>query len=208
MAKYVYALSFIGVLSLQGCTSMPEIVGDQLSQPGKVTLVDDYRVGVDDVVQISVWRNPELSMNVPVRPDGRISLPLIGDVFVGGKTPVEIAREIKTKLSEYIREPNVSVILVELRSHEYLSRVRVTGSVVKQTSSPFRQGMTVLDVVLDAGGVNEYAAPSRTRLYRKSEGGETKVYSVDLDGILNDGDLSTNYTLMPGDIVTVPERRF
>ncbi len=136
-----------------------------------------------------------------------ISVPLVGDVKAGGKTPDEVAAEIKDKLSTYVRDPQVTVILTQLRSHEYLSRVRVTGAVRQAVSIPYRQGMTVLDAVLAAGGVTEFAAPDGTDLYRK-EGEGTKAYAVRLDKILQDGDLSTNYPVQPGDVITVPLRAF
>lgn len=167
----------------------------------------EYRIGVDDRVQVSVWKNPELSVLAPVRPDGRISVPLIGDVVAGGKTPPELAATIRDKLSAYIREPNVTVVLTELNSHQFLTRVRVTGAVRTPRSLPHRQGMTVLDAVLEAGGINEFAAPNRTKLYRTSKAG-TNVLEVDLGDILNRGKLETNFSLMPGDVVTVPERLF
>ena len=169
--------------------------------------VEDYAIGVDDVVQVSVWRNPELGIEVPVRPDGKISVPLVGDVMAGGRTPAEVAKDIQEKLSAYVRDPQVAVILTELRSHEYLSRVRVTGAVRQPVSIPYRQGMTVLDAVLVAGGVNEFAAPDRSSLYRRNEG-QTTSYAVRLDRIINRGDLSTNFTVAPGDVITVPERAF
>jgi polysaccharide export outer membrane protein len=126
---------------------------------------DEYRIGVDDIVQVSVWRNPELSVTVPVRPDGRISVPLIGDVMAGGRTSQEVAKSIEERLATYVRDPKVAVILTDLRSHEFISRVRVTGAVQQPVSVPYRQGMSVLDAVLAAGGTNEFAAADRTRLY-------------------------------------------
>jgi polysaccharide export outer membrane protein len=167
--------------------------------------VAEYRIGVDDLLQVSVWRNPELGITVPVRPDGKISVPLIGDVMAGGQTPAQVALDIQTKLATYVRDPQVAVILTELRSHEYLSRVRVTGAVRQPVSLPFRQGMTVLDAVLAAGGVTNFAASDRAELYRRSVGG-TRTYRVSLDKILNHGDLSTNFPVAPGDVITVPER--
>lgn len=167
--------------------------------------VDAYKIGVDDIVQVSVWRNPELGITVPVRPDGMITVPLVGDVAAGGRTPSEVAADIQSKLAAYVRDPQVAVILTDLRSHEYLSRVRVTGAVRQPISIPFRQGMTVLDAVLAAGGVTEFAAPDRSDLYRKS-GNSTLSYQVRLDRILNRGDLTTNFKVAPGDVITVPER--
>ena len=169
--------------------------------------VDVYRVGVDDIVEVSVWHNPDLNAKVPVRPDGMISIPLVGDVEAGGKTPEEISREIAEKLKTYVRDPQVAVILTELRSHEYLSRVRVTGAVRNPISVPYRQGMTMLDAGLAAGGTTEFASADATELYRK-DGETTHAYAVRLDRILKKGDLSTNYPAQPGDVITVPERKF
>lgn len=170
-------------------------------------LIDVYNIGVDDVLQVTVWRNPDLSIGVPVRPDGKISVPLIGDVQASGHTPEDVADIISSKLSEFIRDPQVTVVLTRLVSHQYLSRIRVTGAVRNQISVPYRQGMTVLDAVLESGGVNEFADPDRTRLYRVLNG-ETKPVPVSLERILKQGALDTNYLLRPGDVITVPERSF
>lgn len=175
------------------------------SPPADVSMAEAYKIGVDDVVQVSVWRNPELGITAPVRPDGMITVPLVGDVQAGGRVPAEVAKDIQAKLSTYVVDPQVAVILTELRSHEYLSRVRVTGAVRQPISIPYRQGMTVLDAVLAAGGVTEFAAPDRSNLYRKSGDG-IGTYQVRLDGVLNRGDLSTNFKVAPGDVITVPER--
>lgn len=169
--------------------------------------VETYLIGVGDQVQVSVWRNEELSLSVPVRPDGMISVPLVGDVPAGGHPPMKVAEEIRNRLSTYVREPNVTVIVTQLRSHEYLSRVRVTGAVGQPRSLPHRPGMTVLDAVLEAGGPNEFASAGGSKLYRDKDG-KRSVMRVKLDEILKQGDLQTNYTLQPGDIITVPERLF
>lgn len=192
------------VLMLSSCAS-----GSGASKvpppPQSNVAVNAYQIGVDDIVQVSVWRNPELGITVPVRPDGMISVPLVGDVSAGGRTPDEVAKDIQTKLAAFVRDPQVAVILTELRSHEYLSRVRVTGAVRQPVSIPYRPGMTVLDAVLAAGGVTDFAAPDRSNLYRKNADA-TQSYEVRLDRILNRGDLSTNFTVAPGDVITVPER--
>ena len=170
--------------------------------------VQSYHIGVDDLVQVSVWHNPDLSVTVPVRPDGMISVPLIGDVPAGGRTPEEVSATIKEKLATYLRDPQVAVILTELRSNEYLSRVRVTGAVRQPISVPFRQGMTVLDAVLAAGGTTEFASGDHSELFRKQSDGSVKTYDVKLEKIMKKGELTTNFPLQPGDIITVPERAF
>ncbi len=198
-------------LLLVGCASGGRASSE--APPAAVTslAVESYRIGVDDIVQVSVWRNPELGITVPVRPDGKISVPLVGDVDAGGKTPDEVGKDIQQKLAQYVRDPQVAVILTDLRSHEYLSRVRVTGAVRQPVSVPFRPGMTVLDAVLAAGGLTEFAAPDRSELFRKAglaADAGTTTHKVRLDRILNHGDLQTNYSVAPGDVITVPERTF
>lgn len=200
------AITTAMVLVLSACATSPDSGTGPASNEG-ATPVGEYRIGVDDQVQVNVWRNPDLSVSVPVRPDGMISVPLIGDVQAGGRTPTEVSRAVEEKLSRYMREPQVTVIVTELRSHEFISRVRVTGAVQQPVSLPYRQGMTVLDAVLEAGGLTEFASPNKARLYRRGDE-ESKVYPVDLGRILSRGDLGTNYYLMPGDIVSVPERLF
>ncbi len=208
-----HRLATVLAVFLMFCLTACASTGASSAAPPAVTVAatDSYNIGVDDIVQVSVWRNPELGITVPVRPDGMISVPLVGDVRAGGRAPAEVAKDIQDKLAAYVRDPQVAVILTELRSHEYLSRVRVTGAVRQPVSIPFRQGMTVLDAVLAAGGLTQFAAPDRASLYRKNKGatkdsGGTSDYQVRLDRILNRGDLATNYTVAPGDVITVPER--
>ena len=194
------------LLVLAGCATGPGSTQAPAVNP-EAQAVAVYHIGVDDQLQVSVWHNPDLSVSVPVRPDGMITVPLIGDVQAGGRTPEQVAAEIKEKLQAYVRDPQVAVILTSLRSHEYLSRVRVTGAVRTPVSIPYRQGMTVLDAVLAAGGTTEFAAPDRTELYRKSGEG-TQSYAIRLDSILQKGNLTTNYPVQPGDVITVPQRAF
>ena len=196
---------------LTGCASTGT-TGSTLTPPApaaEAQAVDAYRIGVDDQVQVTVWRNPELGITVPVRPDGMISVPLIGDVLAGGRTPPEVAKDIQDKLAVYVRDPQVAVILTELRSHEYLSRVRVTGAVRQPVSLPYRPGMTVLDAVLAAGGLSDFAAPDRAELHRQARDGQPGgTWRVRLDRILDRGELQTNHPVAPGDVITVPERTF
>src|SRR2546430_7164552 len=168
MKQCCWAAVLVATFIVAGCENMRRVRGSADDPAQRLASFEgSYRIGVDDRVQIAVWRNPELSVTAPVRPDGKISVPIIGDVEAGGRTPSEVAEIIKKRLSEYIREPNVAVILTELRSHEFLSRVRVTGAVRTPRSMPHRQGMTVLDAVLEAGGGNDFASPNRSKLYRK-----------------------------------------
>jgi len=196
-------LAFASLLS--GCTSMSTMPDEG---PGaEAGPVDTYRIGPGDRVQVNVWRNEDVSVDTPVRPDGMISVPLVGDVRAGGRTTEELAETIEQALGYYIRDTEVTVIVTELNSHEYLYRVRVTGAVENPLSMAHRPGMTVLYLVLEAGGMTEFASPNRARLYR-TDGNQRRTYPVRLDDILAEGDLDTNYTLRPGDIVSVPERLF
>jgi len=166
-----------------------------------------FRLGSGDILSVNVWKNPDLSVTVPVRPDGYISVPLVGDVLAGGQTPVQIATETEKKLAQYIRTPKVSVIIQEIPSAEFQNRVRVVGGVAEPKSIQHRDGMTVIDLVLEAGGVNEFAAPNAARLYRTVDG-VARAFDVYLADVLTKGVLDTNYELVPGDVITIPERRF
>lgn len=203
-------VAFLAVAFLAGCAgnspSSPEKIQRALAVETRDS-VDQYILGATDVVQVSVWRNDDLSISVPVRPDGKISVPLVGDVQASGRTPVELAGAIKADLAQYIREPQVSVVVTSMGSHEFTDRVRVTGAVRQPISVPHRSGMTVLDVFLSAGGANEFASLNSAMLYRKVEG-EVVAIPVRLDDILSKGVVETNYSMRPGDILTIPERSF
>ncbi len=208
-ARFIYIKVFCLLLFINGCASVtpPQDKGEAGFEENPEVLVEAYTIGIDDQVQVNVWGNPELSVSMPVRPDGKITMPLIGDVRAAGREPEQLAEIIKERLSTYIRNPNVTVILTELRSQEFISRIRVTGAVARSLSIPYRRGMTVLDAVLEGGGVTEFGAPNRTKLHRK-EGLKIEVFDVRLEDIMEEGDLQTNLLLRPGDIITVPERLF
>ena len=188
-------------------------VGAQAQEPSQadttaVTPVpEQYQIGPSDRLQINVWQHQDLSPAVIVLPDGEISLPLIGEVKAAGRTEKDLAAEIQRRLSEYVRNPEVTVSVISADSANFQQRIRVTGAVMRPASVPFRKGMTVLDVVLEAGGPNEFASANKTRLYRTSASG-TEVLKVYLDDILKKGKMDTNYPLQPSDVITVPERLF
>lgn len=193
---------FLTAMLLQAC--VPTTAPPPMAQESAPEFTEDYRIGVGDNLSINVWRNEDLSVAVPVRPDGKISVPLAGDVMVGDKTPEEVSKEITAKLATFIRDPYVTVIVTDMGSAEYRSRVRVTGAVEEPASLPYRQGMTVLDLVLEAGGTTEFANEGAAVLYRRN--GDR--LNIDLNRILKRGDMSTNFPLQPGDVITVPERAF
>lgn len=202
-------LLFTSLVLIAGCAGGPssdEDIQRALSM-NTSTSVDRYVLGATDVVQVSVWRNEDLSVSVPVRPDGKISVPLVGDVQASGRTPTDLANDIEEQLARYIREPNVSIVVTSMGSHEYNDRVRVTGAVEQPMSVPHRAGMTVLDVVLGAGGATPFASLNNAMLYRRVDG-DVVAIPIRLEDILNDGDVRTNYAIRPGDILSVPERSF
>jgi polysaccharide biosynthesis/export protein len=189
------------VLLIAGCAT--KTVPPPKDEAGPV-FTEEYRIGIGDNLKVDVYRNPDLSVGVVVRPDGKITVPVAGDVAVGGQTPEEVSKTIAAALAEYIRDPIVTTTVVGMGENEYLTRVRVTGAVGKPSSLQYRNGMTVLDVVLECGGVNAFANPGGTVLYRAS-GEHLKIR---LDRLLKGKDMSTNYAVRPGDVITVPERLF
>ncbi len=199
-------LVFSALLFILGACSSNQVM-ELERPPSNKQIISEYKIGVGDALQVSVWRNPDLSMAVPVRPDGKISLPLVGDVQAAGVSTEKLSGNIANSLGSYIKNPQVTVIVTSSGSAEFRNRVRVTGAVNSQITTPYRDGMTVLDLVLEAGGLNEFASGNNAKLYRGS-GGAVKVYPIFLDDILKKGRLDSNYELSPSDIITVPERVF
>lgn len=173
--------------------------------PPATTVSPDYIIGPGDSLQVFVWRSPELSTTVPVRPDGKISTPLVEDMIAVGKTPSQLARDIEKVLGEYIRSPQVNVIVSVPVSA--FSQIKVIGQVTNPQSMPYREGMRVLDVVLAAGGLAEFAAGNRAKVVRKEDGKEKEI-RVKLDDLINKGQMKHNLALRPGDVLVVPESYF
>lgn len=173
----------------------------------EIITAPEYKIGVGDQLSINVWKNPELSLSVTVRPDGKISVPLVGDAQAVGLSAEALAAELNNNLKKFIRSPEVTVIVSSAMSAEFLSRVRITGAVQTPLSIPYREGMTVLDLVLQAGGLNPFSNGDNAILYRKTDSG-IKRYSIKLKRIIKQGDISTNYELRPSDILIVPESIF
>jgi len=167
---------------------------------------ETYILGPGDTIQIFVWRNPELSVTVPIRPDGKVSTPLVEDLNAVGKTPSALARDIEARLAEYIRTPQVNVIVTTAQSS--FSRITVVGQVTAPQSVPYRAGMTVLDVALAVGGLSEFAAGNRSKLVRKGNDGKVAEIRVKLDDIVRKGKLKDNVEVQPGDVLIVPESVF
>jgi polysaccharide biosynthesis/export protein len=166
---------------------------------------DQYVIGPGDTVQVFVWRNPELSVTVPVRPDGKISTPLVEDLVAVGKTSSQLAREIEKALAEYIRTPQVNIIVTNPVST--YSHVKVIGEVVTPQSVPYREGLTLLDVVLAVGGLTEFSAGNRAKIVR-TEQGKTIEIKVKLESLVRKGKMAENKPVQPGDVLVVPESFF
>ncbi len=202
-AKVWAALAFaVGLLGLSGCASNSGYAPAPASVP---SVEHRYKVGPLDVLAITVWRNPELSTTVTVRPDGRISMPLIDDVMAAGKNPSEVARELEKGLAKLLRDPSVTVIVSGFQGN-YGEQIRIVGEAARPQAVPFRQEMTVLDVMIQAGGLTDYADGNAAVLVRGSEKG--KQYSLRLKDLLKRGDISANAPVLPGDIIIVPQSWF
>lgn len=165
-----------------------------------------YRIGPGDMLEIFVWRNPEISTKVPVRPDGKISTPLVEDMVAVGKTPSELARDMELVLGTYIKNPSVNVIVTEFKGVPE-EQVRVVGQAENPQAVPFREGMTVLDVMIAVGGLGEFASGNRSKLVR-NVGGEIVEYRLRLDDLLNKGRVDQNVEIEPGDVIFIPEALF
>ena len=165
----------------------------------------NYIIGPGDSVEVFVWRNPELSVTVPVRPDGKISTPLVEDMVAVGKTPPQLARDMEKVLSEYVRAPKVNIIVTTAASA--FSLVKVVGQVQKPAALPYREGMRVLDAILAVGGLTQFASGNRARIVRVENGKETVIH-VKVADLVNNGDVNQNALLKPGDVLVVPQSLF
>lgn len=169
---------------------------------------EDYVIGPLDTLKIFVWRNPELSADVQVRPDGRITTPLIADMPATGKTPAMLAADMKLALSEYIQNPQVSVIVANF-SGTFSQQIRIVGATEKPAALPYRANMTALDAMIAVGGLNQYAAGNKAKLVRYDrKSGRQVEYALKLGNLLRNGDSSANVRLEPGDVIIIPESMF
>ena len=194
------------VLMLGACAGSSPSSTAAPVEPGPTASQAEYIIGPGDAFQIHVWENPELSVSIPVRPDGMITIPLAEDVQAVGKSPTDLARDIETKLAEYIRTPQVNIIVMNFRG-TYRKQIRVVGQAVKPQSLSYQSGMTVLDVVIEVGGLTEYAAGNRAKIIRWQDGEQVTI-KVRLEELISDGDISENVNMMPGDVLIIPESRF
>ncbi len=198
---YLRAMRAMLVLIFAGF--LTSVMAAEAPPPSAVSA--DYLIGPGDSIQVFVWRNPDLTVTVPVRPDGKISTPLVEDMVAVGKTPSILARDIEKALSQYVKSPQVNVIVTQPMS--IFSQIRVIGQVLHPQALPYRDGMTVLDAVLAVGGLGQFAAGNRAHIARSVNGKAVDI-KVKLDSLVNSGDMKQNLSLQPGDVLVVPESRF
>ena len=192
------------LVALTGCTGGGISAADINAQA--TDSAGEYQIGPGDALQIFVWDHADLSTDVQVRPDGMISTPLVEDLVAAGRTPTELAREIERILSEYVRSPVVTVIMQSFVGRPD-QQIRVVGQAVEPQSLQFKQGMTVLDVMIVVGGLSEFAAGNRSKIVRNVNGKKLEI-RVRLDDLLNEGAIEQNISVLPGDVLIIPESVF
>jgi polysaccharide export outer membrane protein len=199
-ARHVAVTLCCAALLGAGCTTP-----DLPPAPRQAT-ASDYRyvIGPLDTINIIVWRNPELTTSVPVRPDGRITTPLAEDVQAIGRTPSDLARDVEKALSKFVREPSVTVVVTGFQG-PYNQQVRVIGEAAKPAALPYRSGMTLLDAMIQVGGLTDFANGNGAVLVRASDG---RQYGVRLRDLVNRGDIAANVDLLPGDVIIIPQSWF
>jgi polysaccharide export outer membrane protein len=203
----------VSALALSGCATGGGRTGNILppataSDAAPDAATDNYVIGPMDEITVFVWRNQELGSSVQVRPDGRITTPLITDMVAAGKTPAQLADDIRAALSQYIQEPLVSVIINRPQG-TFDQQVRVVGAVTRPAAIPYRANITLLDVMIAVGGLSEYAAGDRARLSRRDRAtGEQREYDLRITSLLRRGDMRANVRLEPGDVILIPESMF
>ncbi len=203
----------VSALALAGCASTGRS-GQSLPAAGFVgegnadQISENYLIGAMDEITIFVWRNPELGANIQVRPDGRISTPLLTDMIAAGKTPAQLADDIRQALTPFITEPLVSV-MVNRPQGTFSQQVRVIGATERPAAIPYRANMTLLDVMIAVGGLSEFAAGDRARLIRLDrQSGQQREYDLRISSLLRRGDVRANVRLEPGDVIIIPESMF
>ena len=202
MGKAVRFATVCFALALSACATDTGVVADAGAPDPK----HEYLIGPGDTISINVWRNPEVSQVVPVRPDGKISTPLVEDLPASGKTTTQLARDIEQVLGKFLQQPVVTVIVTGFVG-PYSEQVRVIGQAAKPQALPYRQGMSVMDVLIAVGGLAEFAAGNRANIVRTVDGKQQKI-AVRLDDLLKKGDISANTPVRPGDVLIIPESFF
>ena len=206
MTRSTVLLVIAAALAAAGCASTPSLP----PAPSKATAAAgtpaySYVIGPGDTLAVNVWRHPELSVTVPVRPDGKVTLPLVEDMPASGRSPTDLGKDIEDRLRKYVREPSVTVQVTNFVGNSG-EQVRVVGQAAKPAAIPYKQGMTLLDVMIQVGGITEFASGNRAVLIRQTEG--NRQYSIRLRDLLKGGDVTANVELQPGDVIMIPQSWF
>ncbi len=201
----LFVLSILVATAASCASDRPSYGAGDVAGPGPSN-DSDYAIGPGDSLQIFVWDHPDLSTPVQVRPDGKISTPLVEDLQAAGRTPTQLARDIEGVLKEYVRTPVVTVIMQGFVG-EGAQQIRVVGQAVAPRALQYKQGMTVLDVMIEVGGLSEFAAGNRAKIVRTTAGREVEI-RVKLDDLINDGDIGENVEMKPGDVLIIPQSFF
>jgi polysaccharide export outer membrane protein len=201
MRKLAFAIVGLFTITMTACSQGKELPQAKLGEVDVEAPL--YRVGPGDNLQIFVWRNPDLTTSVTVRPDGRITVPLIDDLKANSKTPTQLARDIEKELATYVQDPLVTVIMNSF-SGTFQQQVRVVGAATNPQAIPYRANMTLLDVMIQVGGLTEFAAGDRATLIRVVDG-EQEEFDANLDSLIRDGEISANAAVKPGDVLIIPE---
>ena len=204
-----FAIAFALALSVPAASFAQTPVTPEASAAPTASAVDNasYIISTGDELQIFVWKNPDLSTTTPVRPDGKITAPLVQDVQAQGKTPIQLSADLTTALATYIRDPMVTVVVRSFSAPGNEAAIRVIGSAVDPKTVPYRKGITALDVMIQLGGLPTYASGNKATMLR-TENGAVRSYPLRLNDLMKNGDLRANVTLMPGDVIRIPERFF
>ena len=204
----------VSALALSGCAGGGARTGqvlppaDLAANGGAEQVSENYIIGPSDELTLFVWRNQELGAHVQVRPDGRITTPLITDMVAAGKTPAQLADDIRGALSQYIQEPLVSV-MVDRPNGSFSQQVRIVGATSRPAALPYRANMTLLDAMIAVGGLTEYASGDHARLIRVDHAtGHERQYDLRIASLLRRGDIRANVRLEPGDVIIIPESMF
>lgn len=206
MPRGVCAIAIAVAVFLTACGGNVRPDSTAVTSGTASALQAEYHIGAGDALNIFVYSHPDLSIQVPVRPDGLISIPLVEDMVAAGKTPSALARDIEKALAVYVRSPQVNVIVTTFVG-SYGDQIRVVGQAAHPQALPYRAGMTLLDVMISVGGLAEFAAGNRARLVRRIDGKEI-TFKVKLDDLIHKGEIEANIPVKPGDVLIIPESRF
>ncbi len=195
--------ALLTTMIFSGCSTTPGMLDtNNLVQP----VPHDYLIGPGDTVNVVVWRNPEVSLVIPVRPDGKITTPLVEDIVASGKTSTQLARDIEKALAKFIQQPVVTVIVTAF-SGPFDEQIRVIGQALKPQSMPYREGMSLMDVMITVGGITDFASGNKANIIR-TVNGKRQTLNVRLNDLIKEGDISANVPVQPGDVLVIPQSFF